>query len=194
MALSGEKSRVQQYYHRFVPTYRDCQHCSIAQYSCCKCHYRGYMPPQILFIGEAPGESEIVLNGVPFVGRAGKLLDHWIQSVIEGGVSFTHGCMNLVACRPCDGPSQPNRKPTSMEIANCIGRFTALLQLAKPTAIVLLGRVARDNLPSWVYDQWGNKILSLIHPAAVCRMGGIKSCKSRECIRKLRTFVVEMVK
>jgi DNA polymerase len=133
-----------------------------------KVHVRGSLPCDVLFVGEGPGKTEDML-GIPFVGRAGKLLD-LILPDINKGLARQWAIVNLVACRPTEGVGRANRKPTDEEIANCEDHLTALVELAQPKAIVLLGREAQVGFPVHLAKRC--PILHAYHPAYICRKGG----------------------
>lgn len=83
----------------------------------------------VLFIGEAPGKEED-LQGRPFVGRAGKVLDDWI---FELDLS-SYAIINIVKCRPPN-----NRKPNPSEIRACFPYLIKQIQQFNPKIIVALG-------------------------------------------------------
>ena len=126
---------------------------------------------QILLIGEGPGQSEDE-QGVPFVGKAGQLLDDMLEII---GLDRTKVYIaNVVKCRP-----PKNRDPLPAEQEACMGylrRQTALLQ---PKIIVCLGRVAakaiirEDFRITAEHGQWferhGVHMTAIYHPAALLR-------------------------
>ena len=88
----------------------------------------------LMFVGEAPGESED-LSGIPFVGRAGKLLDKYLEAVgIERDSVYI---CNILKCRP-----PQNRDPLPAEEDACIGYLRRQVRLVKPKIIACLGRVS----------------------------------------------------
>ena len=125
----------------------------------------------ILFIGEGPGEQED-LQGEPFVGPAGKLLDDML-SIIDLG---RHNCYiaNIVKCRP-----PHNRDPLETEQEACIGWLRAQTRLLQPKIIVCLGRIAATRLidPEFRitrdHGQWferaGVQMTAMFHPSALLR-------------------------
>ena len=126
---------------------------------------------RILFIGEGPGEQED-LQGEPFVGPAGKLLDDML-SIIDLG---RHNCYiaNIVKCRP-----PHNRDPLETEQDACIGWLRAQTRLLRPKIIVCLGRIAATKLidPEFRitrdHGQWferaGVQMMAMFHPSALLR-------------------------
>lgn len=94
---------------------------------------------RILCIGEAPGRDED-RAGLPFVGRAGKLLDKMLAPI---GLDRTKNVyiINVLPWRPPD-----NRNPDPVEVAKCIPFLRRHIELANPDLIVLLGAVAVRNV------------------------------------------------
>jgi DNA polymerase len=92
----------------------------------------------LLFVGEGPGADEDRL-GLPFVGKAGKLLDRMIGVI--GLVREDVYVTNVVKCRPPN-----NRNPTSDEIAHCMGILERQIELVNPKLIVTLGNVPTQAL------------------------------------------------
>jgi DNA polymerase len=94
---------------------------------------------RILCIGEAPGRDEDKA-GLPFVGRAGKLLDKMLAPI---GLDRTKNVyiINVLPWRPPD-----NRNPDPVEVAKCIPFLRRHIDLANPDMIVLLGAVAVRNV------------------------------------------------
>lgn len=88
----------------------------------------------LMFIGEAPGETEIEL-GRPFVGLCGRLLE---QILKDAGINRDDIYIaNAVNCRPHDDGK--NRPPSKTEIVACKGWLSAQINLVKPTKIFTLG-------------------------------------------------------
>ena len=98
----------------------------------------GNRETDIMFIGEGPGEQED-LQGEPFVGPAGKLLDDML-SIIDLDRTKVY-IANIVKCRP-----PRNRDPLEDEQEACIGYLRNQVALVKPKIIVCLGRIAATRL------------------------------------------------
>ena len=91
-----------------------------------------------MFIGEAPGVEED-RRGVPFVGRAGQLLDAMIDSI---GMSRKNVYVaNVLKCRPPE-----NRDPVGSEVRSCEGYLHKQIELIRPKLIISLGRFAAQSL------------------------------------------------
>lgn len=91
---------------------------------------------RILFVGEAPGRDED-LTGKPFVGRAGRILDRWI----EEAELTKYAIINIVKCRPPN-----NRKPKPAEIRACLPNLYKQIGDMRPKLIVTLGSVPTSVL------------------------------------------------
>lgn len=143
---------------------------------------RGKVPCDILFIGEAPGESEDAL-GVPFIGPAGKLLDQIIsKSGIESlyRIAFT----NLVACFPEEQKRDGTNAPPDKCIRACEQRLKEFVRIAQPKVIVNVGDLAHrastnggqarfaeyaeDGSPYWLEGKLMH-FIDIVHPAAILR-------------------------
>lgn len=92
----------------------------------------------LLFVGEAPGESEDV-QGEPFVGRSGTVLTEKLQAcgLNRSDIRIT----NCVRCRPPD-----NRDPQNGELENCRGWLESEVEAVDPEIIVTLGKVPSEHL------------------------------------------------
>ena len=131
----------------------------------------------LLLVGEAPGEKED-LEGVPFVGRAGKLLDKILSAISLSRDKGVYIC-NVLKCRPPD-----NRDPLLSEIEQCEPYLKEQINLIKPKLIVALGRVAAKTLlkndlalkdmRSIKYDYYGTPLIATYHPAALLRNQNLK--------------------
>ena len=131
----------------------------------------GNTEANIMFIGEGPGEQED-LQGEPFVGAAGKLLDDML-SIID--IDRTNCYIaNIVKCRP-----PMNRDPRDEEQDACIPYLQRQIELVNPSIIVCLGRVAAKRVISPDYKitkehgQWickdGVWLTAIYHPSALLR-------------------------
>ena len=126
----------------------------------------------VMFIGEGPGEQED-LNGEPFVGPAGKLLDDML-SIIDLDRHTNCYIANIVKCRP-----PKNRDPLETEQDACIGYLRNQVALVKPKIIVCLGRIAAKRVIDQDYritrqhGHWiernGIWMTAIYHPSALLR-------------------------
>ena len=136
----------------------------------------------LMFVGEAPGAEED-LQGLPFVGRSGKLLD---QLVLEEIGITRDRCFiaNTLMCRP-----PANRDPVPAEIATCRPWLDQKLDLIQPRVVVTLGNFATKllldtkegitRLRGRTYPFRDGVLVPTFHPAAVLRGGGEQQAQMR---------------
>jgi uracil-DNA glycosylase len=132
---------------------------------------------ELVFVGEGPGADEDA-QGLPFVGRAGKLLTQMIEAMgLERQDVYI---CNVVKCRPPE-----NRQPEEDEINTCSPFLLRQIDVIAPKVIVCLGAVAAKTLLetnrgiSQFRGQWlefrGRKLLATYHPAYLLRNPPAKS-------------------
>ena len=132
----------------------------------------GCRTADIMFVGEGPGEQED-LQGFPFVGAAGQLLDDML-SIIDLDRNTNCYIANIVKCRP-----PRNRDPEEGEQQACIGYLQRQIELLQPKIIVCLGRSAAKALIDenfritrehgvWVQKN-GVWMTAMYHPSALLR-------------------------
>ena len=149
-----------------------CQRCALAETRTNVVFGVGNPNAEVLFIGEGPGENED-LQGEPFVGRGGKLLDEML-SLIDLDRKKNIYIANMVKCRP-----PHNRDPLNVEQDACMEHLQRQIALIRPKIIVCLGRIAAmrfirpDYKITKEHGQWTQRdgvfITSLYHPAALLR-------------------------
>ena len=149
-----------------------CQRCALADGRHNVVFGVGSRDAEVLFVGEGPGENED-LQGEPFVGRAGKLLDDMLE-LIDLDRKKNVYIANIVKCRP-----PHNRDPLNTEQDACIGYLRNQVALIRPKIIVCLGRIAamklikEDFKITREHGQWfekaGVQMTALYHPAALLR-------------------------
>lgn len=132
----------------------------------------GATDAEVLFVGEGPGANEDE-QGLPFVGRSGKLLDSYLMAV---GLSRAENVYiaNIVKCRP-----PQNRDPLPEETAACMPWLREQFRLLHPKIVVCLGRVAALQMidPHFSVTQrhgtfiekGGTLFMATWHPAALLR-------------------------
>ena len=132
----------------------------------------GNRDAEVMFVGEGPGENED-LQGEPFVGRGGKLLDDMLKIIGLSRQSNIY-IANIVKCRP-----PGNRDPQGAEREACFDWLHSQIALIKPKIIVCIGRISATELidkdlkitrdhGKW-YDINGIKHFPIYHPAALLR-------------------------
>jgi uracil-DNA glycosylase len=164
----------------------------------------GYPSADIMFIGEAPGADED-REGVPFVGRAGQLLDKMLAAIgLDRGNVYI---ANVVPWRP-----PGNRTPTPLETAACLPFTRRQIELVNPKILVCLGAASAQTLLGskegimrlrgrWFAYSAGHteiRVLAMLHPAFLLRQPAHKKLAWRDLlmldkeIKRLQLFGKEI--
>ena len=151
---------------------KKCKKCSLCETRHNVVLGTGNPKSKVLFVGEAPGENED-LQGEPFVGRGGKLLDKMLAAVDLDRKKNIY-IANIVKCRPPN-----NRDPKQEEQAACIDWLRNQFKLIEPKIVVCLGRVAamkmiKDDIKitkehGIFFEKNGILMMGTLHPAAILR-------------------------
>lgn len=152
----------------------------------------GQPTSELMFVGEAPGRDED-RQGVPFVGRAGQLLDQLLDEV--GIPRETVYIANVLKCRPPN-----NRDPEQGEIDACKGYLRQQIRLIRPRVVVTLGNFATKlllntttgitRLRGRAYPWWlGASLIPTFHPAFALRNGPKVTDTLREDFRLMRRML-----
>ena len=168
----------------------DCQRCRLASGRKTIVFGQGNAHAQLVFVGEGPGADEDE-QGLPFVGRAGQLLNRMLQSI---GIKRedVYIC-NVVKCRP-----PGNRTPERDEIESCSPFLFRQIEAIRPRLVCCLGAPAVKTLLGLkegmlkirgrFYDYGGTKALATVHPAYVLRNPREEKIL-REDFEKIRDFL-----
>jgi uracil-DNA glycosylase family 4 len=150
---------------------KECARCALSQTRRHVVFGEGNEQARLLFVGEAPGEEED-MQGRPFVGRAGKLLDQLIERI--GLRREDVYICNVLKCRP-----PGNRDPEPEEVEACKGYLLSQLDLVAPRVICTLGRHAYNTLlgvdekitriRGVLTDYRGTPLLPTYHPSFLLR-------------------------
>jgi len=169
---------------------RQCRKCALAATRRNVVFGEGDVNARLVFVGEAPGEEEDI-QGRPFVGRAGKLLDQLIER-IGLGRSDVYIC-NVLKCRP-----PGNRDPEEQERELCKHYLFAQLELIAPKIICTLGRHAYNTLlgvderitrvRGVLTSYRGTPLLPTYHPSFLLRNQG-KIKEAWEDMEKLKQLL-----
>jgi len=149
----------------------DCKRCKLSRNRTKLVFGEGNLDARLVFVGEAPGRDED-LSGLPFVGRAGKLLTKIIEAMNMTREDVY--IMNIVKCRPPE-----NRNPEEDEIRTCEPFMLKQLSIIKPEIICTLGTfssqtllktsVPISKLRGHFHDYHGIKLMPTYHPAFLLR-------------------------
>ena len=154
----------------------DCKRCGLCEGRTKLVFGAGNPNADLMFIGEGPGRDEDE-QGIPFVGRSGKLLTDIIKAM-----GFTRDDVyiaNIVKCRP-----PKNRNPQPDEVKTCIPFLINQAEIIAPKVIVCLGSVATQNLLGTEekissmrgkFTEWSNiPVMPTYHPAFLLRNSNMK--------------------
>ncbi|MBR4373642.1 MAG: uracil-DNA glycosylase [Treponema sp.] len=155
---------------RIAKKISECRRCRLCEGRTNTVSGMGVENPLVLVVGEGPGEQED-LQGLPFVGPAGILLDKMLAAI---SLSRTTNCYiaNIVKCRP-----PRNRTPLPEEADACISFLHAQIAVLKPKAILAAGSTAVKNLlrttngviklHGQILDYKGIPLMTTYHPSAL---------------------------
>ncbi len=151
---------------------RVCKLCELARTRTNAVPGEGVFDPLVMVIGEGPGAEEDA-TGRPFVGRAGRYLDKWLDAI---DLSREKNCFigNIVKCRP-----PGNRDPKPEESSACLPYLVKQIELLKPKAILTVGRISSQiltgsmqgigKLRGRIYNYNGVPLVPTYHPSGVLR-------------------------
>lgn len=170
----------------------DCKRCALCEGRTQIVHSTGNFNAELMFVGEAPGADEDA-QGLPFVGRAGKLLTKIIESIGVKREDVFIG--NINRCRP-----PGNRAPVPDETAQCRPFLLREIEVIKPKVIVVLGATAAHNLLQVktpigqlrgnFHEYFGVKVMPTFHPAYLLR-DPHKKREVWEDMKKVRDHLAE---
>ena len=171
-----------------------CEKCALASTRTNVVFGVGNTEAEVLFIGEGPGANED-LQGEPFVGRGGQLLDKMLAAVDLDRHTNIY-ITNIVKCRP-----PHNRDPLPQEQEACIGYLRNQFALLRPKILVCLGRIAGQKLikpdlkitkeHGIFFDKGGTLMMATLHPAALLRNPAQKPAAFEDYL-KLRQKIDEL--
>jgi DNA polymerase len=158
-------------WEELIQTCESCTRCPLHQTRTNVVVGMGNPQADLMFIGEGPGRQED-LTGVPFVGKAGQLLDKMLEAIELNREEVYIG--NVVKCRPPN-----NRDPLEIEKKACLNYLRNQVLLIRPKIIVCLGRIAAQTVidpnfkitrerGKWI-ERKGYHLTATYHPSALLR-------------------------
>lgn len=174
-------------------TFGSCTGCTLSETRSRVVLLRGSLPCDVLFVGEAPGQAEDTL-GKPFIGPAGKLLDSLVLEALEdSGASLRLAYTNLIGCVPID-PENRNKvvEPPREAVKACTPRLKDLVKLARPRALVMVGKASQKWCPK-IIDWDFEHSIDIVHPAAILRADmSQRTMASQVCCVVLRDLFLSL--
>jgi uracil-DNA glycosylase family protein len=158
---------------------KDCRGCDLYQQATQVVFGEGYAHATIFLVGEQPGDRED-LQGKPFVGPAGQLLDKCLESAgVDRGKVYITNAVKHFKWEP-RGKIRLHKKPNSLEIAACRPWLDKEITAVRPGIIVCLGATAAQDLlgsgfrltkhRGEVFPTSIGPVTATIHPSAILRM------------------------
>jgi uracil-DNA glycosylase family protein len=176
-----------------------CQACDLWEHATQTVFGEGPIPARLMLVGEQPGDTED-LEGHPFVGPAGRLLDEALEDAgIDRETAFVTNVVKHFKWRPVPGSKRRlHEKPNRIEIGACLPWVESELALVRPEALVLLGATATQALidpEASVLKLRGRPleselaplVLATVHPSSILRAGPEREASYRAFVRDLRT-------
>lgn len=175
---------------------RSCTKCALHTTRTNTVFSRGTPEAKLCFIGEAPGADEDA-QGIPFVGRAGQLLDKMIAAMGLDPASDVY-VINIIKCRP-----PGNRRPEPEEVEACIPYLHDQIAANDPKVIVALGNTAVAALlgtkigiskvrGSWKLYRGKIPVMPTYHPSYLLRPGAQQAEAKRQVWEDLQTVMKEL--
>ena len=171
-----------------------CEACPLWEHATQTVFGEGSADADVIFVGEQPGDRED-LEGRPFVGPAGRLLDHALEEAgIDRSKVYLTGVVKHFKWKP-QGKRRIHQKPNWREIAACRPWLDAELAVLKPRVLVCLGATAAQALlgrdfrvsrqrGELVDSPLAPKTIATVHPSSILRAED-RDVQFREFVRDL---------
>jgi DNA polymerase len=181
---------------QLAETVAGCTRCALHSSRTQTVFARGNPAAALCFVGEAPGADEDE-QGLPFVGRAGQLLDRMIVAMGLSPAQDVYVC-NIIKCRP-----PGNRRPEPVETLSCLPYLHEQLELVKPKVIVALGNTAVAALletklgitrlrGQWKLYRGATLVMPTYHPSYLIRPSPQQNDAKREAWEDLQAVMREL--
>jgi len=191
-------------FQKLVADWKDCTRCPLHKGRCQVVFLRGQIPAKVMYVGEAPGDSEDAM-GAPFKGPAGHLLDRIVRRalVMAFGTADSPPRMaygNLVGCFPRaakEDPDSRSHEPPDEAIVACGPRLRELVRICDPSLLVTVGSLARD----WLDPKLKNGIklhrlitqVGIVHPASILRANdAVQGIQEQRCVVTLANALEDL--
>jgi uracil-DNA glycosylase len=157
-----------------------CEGCSLYQRATQTVFGEGPEDARVVLVGEQPGDKED-LQGKPFVGAAGKLLDRALEDAgVDRSEVYVTNAVKHFKWEP-RGKRRIHKKPSALEINACRPWLEAEIEVVKPEVIVCLGATAAQSLLGRAFrvtadrgkffeSRWAPYLMATVHPSSLLRM------------------------
>lgn len=191
-------------WQQHVERWKDCTECGLCTQRSRIVLARGQVPCDVLFCGEAPGDSEDTI-GKPFVGPAGQLLEDIVQRAMPDKIRRAY--TNLVACFPAEAKEAGTNEPSHDEIRACEPRLVEFVRMCRPKLIVLVGKLAASYIigvaqfrldnepeqPEWIPEGKTLEFVEIYHPAYILRLPlAQRGMAAKKCEITIRNALVDI--
>lgn len=159
---------------------KNCTQCSLSRTRQNVVLGRGNIPATVLFMGEAPGETEDLL-GTPFIGKSGRLFKLMLQDANNDSEYSIpkYFITNTVLCRPVayneNKKSYMNRQPTIHEVLKCKRNVFSIIKTVRPKIICFIGKEAEKYYLKDLKNLRCYEIMKIQHPSFLLRTGAQSS-------------------
>jgi uracil-DNA glycosylase family protein len=176
---------------------QDCRGCDLYKMATQTVFGEGRVSSKIVMVGEQPGDQED-LQGHPFVGPAGKLLDRALEeAALDRALIYVTNAVKHFKWRP-RGKRRLHEKPNAREIDACSPWLAAEMAVIDPEVIICLGATAAQLLLGhgfrvtkergrWVRSQYEARVMATVHPSSILR-----APDEEERERQYREFVKDL--
>lgn len=185
-------------YQQHRANWNDCKACFLHETRQHVVLARGQIPCDVLFIGEAPGESEDSL-GQPFKGLAGRRLDIIVNDALAAFPKIRKAFTNLLACIPREEGIRKAPKLDPESVLACAPRLAEFVRICDPSLIVAVGREAEDYIDPRYKHSLVNEfhkritVVKIDHPAFILRLPPVHQPNAMQrCTVTIRDAVEEM--
>jgi uracil-DNA glycosylase family protein len=159
---------------------RDCRGCDLYRNATQTVFGEGPAHPDLVLVGEQPGDREDI-EGHPFVGPAGRILDQALQAVgIPRSRAYVTNAVKHFKWERGSGQRRIHAKPNQLELMACRPWLEAELAVLKPGVLILLGSTAAQALlgrtfrvtmhrGQWIPSPLAAHVLATVHPSSILR-------------------------
>ena len=210
MKVATEKRSALQYFPEKIDyphlqlAAKHCEGCDLYKYATQTVFGEGRVKAQLMFVGEQPGDEED-LEGRPFIGPAGRLLDKALaEAAIDREQTYVTNAVKHFKWKP-RGKRRLHEKPKASEVEACLPWLGAEIEIVKPRILVLLGATAAQALLGkqfrvtkqrgiWLESDLAERVIATVHPSSILRAPDpeMRELAYAEFVHDLETIAAEL--